>query len=32
VVLLARKHAAIVVTSDPDDLKKLDPAAQLVAC
>jgi hypothetical protein len=32
VVLLARKHAAIIVTSDPDDLKRLDPAAQLVAC
>jgi hypothetical protein len=32
VVLLARKHAAIIVTSDPDDLRRLDPAAQLVAC
>lgn len=32
VVLLARKHAAIIVTSDPEDLKKLDPVAQLVAC
>jgi predicted nucleic acid-binding protein len=32
VVLLARKHAATIVTSDPDDLRKIDPAAQLVTC
>jgi predicted nucleic acid-binding protein len=32
VVLLARRYAAIIVTSDPDDLRRLDPGAQLVAC
>ena len=32
VVLLARRHAATIVTSDPDDLRKVDPAAQLVVC
>jgi hypothetical protein len=32
VVLLARKYAATIVTSDPDDLRRIDPAAQLVAC
>ncbi|MGH7438684.1 MAG: PIN domain-containing protein [Polyangiaceae bacterium] len=32
VVLLARKHGASVVTSDPDDLRRIDPAAQLVPC
>jgi hypothetical protein len=31
VVLLARKHTATIGTSDPDDLRKIDPAAQLVA-
>jgi hypothetical protein len=32
IVLLARRHAAIIVTSDPNDLRRLDAAAQLVAC
>ena len=32
VVLLARKHAAAIVTSDPDDLRRLDPTAHLVTC
>ena len=32
VVLVARTHAAIIVTTDPDDLKRLDPTAQLVTC
>jgi predicted nucleic acid-binding protein len=32
VVLLARKYAATIVTSDPDDLRRIDPAAQLVTC
>ncbi len=32
VVLLARRHAAIIVTSDADDLRRLDPTARLVAC
>jgi hypothetical protein len=32
VVLLARKHGAAIVTSDPDDLRRIDPAAQLISC
>ena len=32
VVLLARKLTASIVTSDPEDLRKLDPAAELIAC
>jgi hypothetical protein len=32
VVLLARKLGAIIVTSDPDDLLKIDAGAQLVPC
>jgi hypothetical protein len=32
VVLLARRHGASIVTSDPDDLKKLDAGAELVIC
>ena len=32
VVLLARKHGAAIVTSDPEDLKRVDPSAQLVVC
>jgi predicted nucleic acid-binding protein len=32
VVLLARKHGAAIVTSDPEDLKRIDPSAQLVVC
>jgi hypothetical protein len=32
VVLLARSHGAPIVTSDPDDLLRIDPKAQLVAC
>lgn len=32
VVLLARRYAATIVTSDPEDLRKIDPTAQLVAC
>jgi hypothetical protein len=32
VVLLARKHAATIVTSDPDDLMRIDPSARLAAC
>jgi hypothetical protein len=32
VVLLARKVGAVIVTSDPGDLRRIDPAAQLVAC
>ncbi len=29
VVLLARKHAAAIITSDPGDLSRLDPGAKL---
>ena len=32
VVLLARQQAATIVTSDPDDLMRIDPSARLVAC
>jgi predicted DNA-binding protein (UPF0278 family) len=32
VVLLARKLTANIVTSDAEDLRKIDPAAQLVPC
>jgi predicted nucleic acid-binding protein len=32
VVLLARKHSAPIVTSDPEDLRRIDPMAHLVAC
>jgi hypothetical protein len=28
-VLAARVHAAVVVTTDPDDLRRLDPAVEL---
>lgn len=31
VALLARRHGASVVTSDPDDLRRLDPTMRLVA-
>lgn len=30
--LLARRHGASVVTSDPEDLRRLDPHLQLVHC
>jgi hypothetical protein len=32
VVLLARRHAAKVITSDPDDLGRIDPSLTLVVC
>lgn len=32
VVLLAREHAAVVVTSDGDDLRRVDPGLDLVEC
>jgi len=32
VVLLARRHGAVVVTSDPDDLSALDPKLEVIAC
>ena len=32
VALLARRHAAMVVTSDAGDLKRIDPKLQLVEC
>jgi predicted nucleic acid-binding protein len=32
VALLARRHRAKVVTSDPADLRRLDPTLELVAC
>jgi len=32
VVLLARERGAIIVTSDPSDLRRLDPGAELVEC
>jgi predicted nucleic acid-binding protein len=32
VALLARRHHAAVVTSDPDDLRRLDPELPLVTC
>ena len=31
VVILARERRDLVVTSDPDDLRRLDPAAQIIA-
>jgi hypothetical protein len=32
VVLLARRHHAVVVTSDPADLRRIDPSVAVVAC
>jgi hypothetical protein len=32
VVLVARRMGAIVVTSDPDDLRRIDPDVELVVC
>lgn len=32
VVILARRHRAIVVTSDPEDLRRLDPELVMVVC
>lgn len=32
VVLLARRHRARVVTSDPDDLRRIDPTLEVVSC
>lgn len=32
VVLLARRHSARVVTSDPDDLRRIDASLSLVTC
>lgn len=32
VVLLARRYAAVVVTSDPDDIARLDPDLQVEIC
>ncbi|HTQ48859.1 MAG TPA: PIN domain-containing protein [Polyangiaceae bacterium] len=32
VVLLARRHGAVIVTSDPEDLRRIDPRADVVAC
>jgi hypothetical protein len=32
VVLVARREGAIVVTSDPDDLRRIDPDIALVTC
>ncbi|MGH9098822.1 MAG: PIN domain-containing protein [Acidimicrobiales bacterium] len=32
VALLARRHGATVVTSDPEDLRRLDPHLSLVRC
>lgn len=31
-VLLARRHHAIVVTSDPEDLLRIDPALDVAGC
>jgi hypothetical protein len=31
-VLLARRHSAQVVTSDPDDLRRIDATVDLAAC
>ena len=31
VVILARERRDLVVTSDPDDLRRLDPASQIIA-
>ena len=30
--LLARRHSAKIVTSDPEDLKRIDPTLELVRC
>jgi hypothetical protein len=32
VVLLAKRHGAVVVTSDPGDLRRLDASVDLVQC
>lgn len=32
VAILARRHRATVVTSDPEDLRRLDPELALVVC
>jgi hypothetical protein len=32
VVLLARRYSAVVVTSDPDDIARLDTDLQVVSC
>ena len=32
VVLVARQHRASVLTSDPDDIARLDPGADIIAC
>lgn len=32
VAILARRHGAVVVTSDPDDIRRLDSALTLVTC
>jgi predicted nucleic acid-binding protein len=32
VALLARRHGAKVVTSDPDDLRRIDPKLSIVVC
>lgn len=32
VALLARRHSAVVVTSDPSDLRKLDPKIVTMLC
>jgi predicted nucleic acid-binding protein len=32
VALLARRHSAKVVTSDPKDLRRIDPTLEVVAC
>ena len=29
VVLVARQHRAVILTSDPDDLRRLDPGATI---
>ena len=31
VVILAREHRDPIVTSDPNDLRRLDPAAQIIS-
>jgi len=32
VVLLAREHRGLVVSSDPDDIRRIDPGIGIVAC
>lgn len=32
VALLARRHAARIVTSDPGDIRRIDPELELVTC